>query len=332
MTIPPLAIALADPRGVVKQAQETISITDLVALLEANGLGTSPIVYDAQAVLGSTNVGVNDGDNVNSPLQGIARTGGWNGGTYPYIFQLVAGAATSALLFSLNGRRTMQPQSTAAVDGLWMWRPGLNGVWPIPFHDVFPTGVASMADAAPDPAYIIRALFRKRNAGDSSDCHFFFGATYARILSPARQISRIGLLGDGAGGYRFGSVNCPDGGAAGQNAPGDIDANAFQPAGLVVPGTNWWEAAIKIVPPTPTQGGMWGAYFNGDLVATFNTVTNFPRGYNNGGGPINDDYRDIELGFGVYNDGVAPVVCPCLTPPRVQVTNDHTLPATLELE
>jgi hypothetical protein len=97
-------------------------------------------------------------------------------------------------------------------------------------------------------------------------------------VSPSATIARIGLIGDGAGGYRFGSVNAPDGAAAGENGATDIDANAIQPSGLVAPSTSWFHVKIKLIPPTPTQTGRWGAYLNGVLQATFTTNTNFPRG------------------------------------------------------
>lgn len=307
-----VALASANPPFWGEQTAVPLSV-DLSGGLRLGGGGVGAL-YDARMTLGTANAGINDGDTINQPVGGYVRsnTGDTSGGVINRMFQLPAGAATAAQLQVRNGRRCLNPLSTALVDGLWLWRPWANAQNPLTFSDAWLSGGALGGAIA--PAVSIEAAVRKLNAGDGSDCHFFFGFTYVRILNPSRQIVRLGLLGDGLGGYQFGSVNAPDGGAAGTNAATDVDANAVQPAGLTNAnlGTNWFVAKIRLVPPTPTQTGRWEAYLNGVLVATFATTANFPRGYNPGAGPLDDGYRAIECGFGCYANTAAPVASPLI--------------------
>jgi hypothetical protein len=296
---------------------------DLSGGLRLGAGGALNILYQGLATFGSANSGLNDGDPISGPLVGFAtRT---IDESKP-VFQNQAGATAPMTLHGLNGRRWAQVVCTAGLDGLWMFRPGTNGQNPVQFADAFPPLVAGIGTplTTVSPSVKIEALFRKLNAADTTDCRFFFGFTYVRILQPSRQIVRGGMIGDGTTGYGFGSVNAPDGGAAGANAPGDRDANFVAPAALVAPGTDIWKVGVKLVPPTPTQTGRWGAYLNDVLVATFLTTANFPRGYNNGGGPIDDGYRAIEIGFGHYTDGVA-LAGPLISDPMVTVAFDWSL-------
>lgn len=175
------------------------------------------------------------------------------------------------------------------------FRPyNISGTVPqrIDFRESFGSMVSPALDASvPLPlACSISAYLRKEAGGDSSDARFTFGFCDFAVTAPSATVARNGLIGDGAGGYRFGSVNCPDGAAAGENGPTDIDVNSFQPAGLVAPSTNWFHVRIKMIPPTPTQTGRWGAYLNGVLQATFTSNANFPRG----SGATNRNYANIE--------------------------------------
>src|SRR3990172_958244 len=162
----------------------------------------------------------------------------------------------------------------------------------IDFRDTFGSIVSPALDSSvPLPlACSIAAWLRKEAGGDTSHAKFTFGFADMALVAPSALISRVGLIGDGAGGFRFGSVNCPDGLGEGENGATDIDANSVQPSGLVAPGTNWFHVRIKIVPPTPTQTARWGAYLNGVLQATYTTSTNFPRGSQG----TNRNYANIE--------------------------------------
>ncbi len=124
----------------------------------------------------------------------------------------------------------------------------------------------------------ISAWLRKEASGSATHARVGFGFCDHAVTYPSKEVSRIGLIGDGVTGYRFGSVNCPDGAASGDNAATDIDANSVSPAELVNPAANWFHVEIKLVPPTPTQTGRWYGKLNGVTVATFTTNTNFPRG------------------------------------------------------
>ena len=162
----------------------------------------------------------------------------------------------------------------------------------IDFRDTFGNMVSpTLASSVPLPlAVSMSAYLRKEAGGDSSHAKFTFGFADMALVSPSATIARVGLIGDGAGGYRFGSVNAPDGLGAGENAASDIDANSVQPSGLVAPSTNWFHVRIKMIPPTPTQTARWGAYLNGVLQGTFTSNANFPRGSQ----ATNRNYSNIE--------------------------------------
>lgn len=320
---PGLRLGLADPRGNVYPNLDTITVAELAEALGVSG-GTLNILYQGLATFGTVNTGINDGDNILAPLAGFASRSMQE---TQQIFWSPGGAVTAMTLQGLNGRRWGQIKCGVAQGGLWQFRPGAaNAQNPISFADVFPPLVPGLGTPLTtiSPSVKIEALFRKLNAGDATDCRCFFGFVYTRILSPSAQVTRIGMIGDGALGYGFGSVNCPDGlNGGGANAPGDRDANFVQPAGLVTPGTSIWKVGVKLVPPTPTQTGRWGAYLNDVLVATYTTTVNFPRGLSNPA-PIDDGYRAIEAGFGYLTDGVA-LAGPLISDPMVTVAFDWSL-------
>lgn len=164
------------------------------------------------------------------------------------------------------------------------------------------TGTALDTFGFKTPSWSISALMRKESSGDTTHARVGVGFDDIAVVFPSRRNARIGIHGDGASGFRFGSINCPDGLTGGaDNASTDIDANSVQPAELVSPGANWFKFKIKMVPPTPAQTGRWGAYFNDVLVGTFTLQANFPRGNQ---GVNNDHYRLIQPGFWAYPDPV----------------------------
>lgn len=154
------------------------------------------------------------------------------------------------------------PSVAYAMDFLGTWPPSLE-----------------LAPAVqPFLAASVSAWIRKRVGGDAIGARQFFGFSNAVDQNWSRRIARVGVMGDGAGGFRFGSVNCPAAPAGGvENAQNDIDANSVQPSVLVAPGTNWFHVRVKMIPPTDTIGARFLCFLNGRLAATFANVNNFPR-------------------------------------------------------
>ena len=115
---------------------------------------------------------------------------------------------------------------------------------------------------------------------ETARAFFGFGNVSGSPLGATKTVPRVGLIGDGLLGFRFGSVNCPDG-APGTNGFADIDAGSVQPASLVNPGLKWFHVRIKVFPAQPTgELGTVACYLNEQLVVFYNTVTNLPRGFN----------------------------------------------------
>ena len=151
-------------------------------------------------------------------------------------------------------------------------------------------------DPINEMACSIMGFIRKNAAGDNTSAWFNFGFSDLTVLNGNNTSGpKCGLIGDGAGGFRFGSVNAPDGSAvANPLARNAIDANAVQPAELVAPGANWFHVRIKMVPPVPSNNnvGSWEAYLNNNPtpVARFTTAANFPRGTQN----VSHNYNRVE--------------------------------------
>lgn len=228
----------------------------------------------------------------------------------------------------VDGRRCLSPE------GLINPAPGVGyalrpfGATPaFPQSDIRATYAPTSSSAvnAPTPQSVSwMAWCRKRTGGDSSHSRVTFGFGDLTVTSPSKVQPRCGLIGDGAGGYRFGSVNCPDGAATGDNAAADIDANAVQPAELTNAnlGTNWFHVRIKMIPPTPTAGSKWGAYLNGNLVATFtDTTTNFPRGAQT----TSHDFGRIEAQIVNFGDTGVLIPAPVFYDVRLVIEDDLTL-------
>lgn len=244
--------------------------------------------------------GLNDGDNVGVPVTGVSRFNG-PAAQAASIMTNLAGSAPITLR-TVDGHRCFDFSANGAFNGqslLWVFRPNAAGQ---PLY----VNMGPLAFRTTDPSYLpvpdrdnqgyaleMSAWMRKTLAGDGSDCRFCFGIANNRTLGPSRRTCWAGLIGDGAGGYRFGSVNCPDSfvGGAANNNPGDVDANAVQPPSLVAPGTNWWKARIKVVPPTKTTPGRWAGYYNNGPAIIFDTQANMPRGHQG----VSDNNSLIEL-------------------------------------
>jgi hypothetical protein len=237
--------------------------------------------------------GLNNGDSAGNPIEGVGRGLAGIAGVAK-MFSPLAGSAL-ATIQTLGGRRYLVLNQALAQNVCWAFRPTGGGApWyadvggdTVPPANVagsvlFPATSTPIATVKKPPfgwCTTIQAWCRKIAGGDASDGRVLMGFANNRTTTPSKTISRFGLIGDGLGGYGYGSVNAPDGGAAAVNLPTDHDAGFFQPADLVAPGTNVWHSAIKLVPATPTQPARWGAYHNGVLVKTFADVANFARGH-----------------------------------------------------
>lgn len=195
---------------------------------------------------------------------------------------------------------------------LWLFRPiGIAGnvLTSLDFVPAYPAQIAVPAPSIPAPlAWTIQGRLRKVAAGDATAARQAFGFSIQLNVNPGKEIAQVGLFGDGLLGFRFGSLNCPDGSpVAVQNAANDIDANAVQPAALVNPLALEFGVKIKMIPATPTGGAAAVAcYLNNVLQATFLTNVNWPRSAGGGGAGLPLPYAGIAPFFGIFNnpDGV----------------------------
>ncbi len=287
---PNLRLALANPAGNVEANLDTISLTDLA---DALGLGVSgPILAAARRLVDFTvyiNAGINDGDGLAiANLNAVGINEFLNASpVVPLVVETVGGSMT---LRRLNGRAWWQLNSIAGAGNHTILRvrcfnqPSFRMTW----RDTLRAVAGSLpADTPTGPAVVWQSWMSKANAGDATHSTETFGFADYNTLSPSGAISRAGLIGDGVTGFLYGSVNCPDGLAAGENAPTDRDAGS---AGAFDPGGDPWHSAIKIVPPTASTPGRWAAYHNYALVKIFDTLTNFPRG----GSAVSHDFTMLE--------------------------------------
>ena len=271
------------------------------------------------------NQALNDGDAMASPLGGIRRFHDALPATTTQFMAFTAGGAVTSKRV-LDGRPGIGWFATAGQNTCWVLSPG-GAVHYLDFGapGFMPTTVPVASVFSPPFGLTcsVAAWCRKLAAGDSSSCRMTLGFANNTVVSPSGPVPRCGLLGDGAGGYRYGSVNCPDGLGAGANADNAIDANAVQPADLVAPGANWWHTRIKLVPATPTQPARWGAYHNGILVATFANQANFPRGHQG----TSDAHTRIQASILNFSGDVAALHIPelVLWNVRIVLDDDYTL-------
>jgi hypothetical protein len=153
----------------------------------------------------------------------------------------------------------------------------------LPFRDTFANGGAGMVEASGGPLDLcanFAAWLRKVNNVDPTSARQFFGfeCDASTPLGATATVSRVGLMGDGLVGFRCGSVNCPDGAAAGANGFADVDANSVQPLFLVAPGLKWFHVRVKLIPATADQAGKIAVYVDGRLVFLAFLLANLPRG------------------------------------------------------
>lgn len=168
------------------------------------------------------------------------------------------------------------------------------------FRDTF-NGLEAARPLGEEYATVTQAWIRKGNNTDPVWARQRWGFIHGGVgpLGNDANTPTVGVIGDGNVGFRLGSVNCPDGAAAGATTPGAIDPNSVQPAALVNPGLKWFHVRVKMVPATPTSPAAIGIYLDGALVVTLNTLTNFPRGSL----AVNRDYNEIRASCIVSFDG-----------------------------
>lgn len=198
--------------------------------------------------------------------------------------------ASEVLVVVVNGRRYFAVQPAVGVGNtirIFQQATGafadVRGAVNIPNNRTAPLTL-NTADADPDLAWFHELTIRKDVGTDTPGCGFCFGFTSAssgigQSVYNTGTTPSFGLVGDGAGGFRFGSINAPSGGAA--RVRTYVDANAVQPAVLVNPGTAEFTVGIKFVPAlSASQPARFLCYLNRNLVATFADAANFLLGEN----------------------------------------------------
>lgn len=243
-------------------------------------------------------IGLNNGDAMT--FNGITR----NLSTAPATMGRILAGGTLPTYQNVDQRRAMLIASSNVANCTLVFRPWINGVCSVLGWQNALAQLAGLVSDVPYPgAWSIMAWIRKLAAGSSTHARTTFGFGDNTVLTPSAPIARCGLVGDGLLGFRFGSVGCPDGAAAGDTPAAAIDANFIQPAELVNPGANWFHVKITLFPPTPTAPGKWAAYLNGRLIKVFDQVANLPRG----SAAVNRNYAQVEATiYHLFDAGVIP--------------------------
>lgn len=243
-------------------------------------------------------IGLNNGDAMT--FNGLTRSLG----LAPATMGRILGGGTVPTYQNVDQRRAMLIASSGAANSCLAFRPWFNAPCPVlGFQNAMGQLNGVVSDVPYAGAWSHMGWLRKLVAGSTTHSKTTFGFGDNTILTPSAPIARCGLIGDGALGFRFGSVNCPDGLAGGDNAPGDIDANFIQPAELVNPGANWFHVKVTMFPPTPVAPGKWAAYLNGRLIKVFDLVANLPRGTQ----AVNRNYAQVEATiYHLFDAGVVP--------------------------
>jgi hypothetical protein len=248
------------------------------------GAVASPTFTEFRVIPEGHGAALNSGDPIDF-VTGYARNNSQQSVVANVLFFPLQGNSPDSPLFRfIDGRPVLSIEvSLINHHTSLVFRPfAVGGRYPLDFFGTFhnTSGVIGTGTGKPPSplATSISAWLRKQVGGDSSSARFTFGFADNTVVYSSLPVARIGLIGDGAGGYRYGSVNCPDGINGTANGDTDIDAGSIQPADLVAPSTNWWHTRIKIVPATPTSAAKWGVYHNGTLLQTFVNTANFPRG------------------------------------------------------
>lgn len=191
-----------------------------------------------------------------------------------------------------------------------------------------------LAAGNPGPvAYELYITLKKINAGDIPTNRMWFGALNVTDVTNlfARRACMCGLMGDGGGGFQFGSVNTP----TADNNPADngqstvVVGPTVNPPELANPGTNAFGIKIKVVPPVPgVSGGQIACYFPASTRrALYTNTVNFPRNSVSNIDVTNADYFGVQLGFAVFPNPDNVTVDPGIfwRDLRVKITQDTSV-------
>lgn len=325
-SLPPLRIAIADPSGNIDTNLDTISLAELADLL---GLTTPQ-----------------DTEWVTEPGYGQGSIGAqWNG--FAYLQGALPSVPNSAAPWTLfgtfptvvkSGRQEnwLQVKPTAVSASISIFRPVVGQVESLDFFDTASTTITGTTGGHLPRAYQFSAEIAKINAGDVIFPRFWFGfcnITDAAGNGFARRSCMIGLIGDGAGGFQFASVNCPNG----SNAPGDpsmqcLVTDATQPSVLVTPGASAFYVTIKMVPPIPgVSGGQVACYLGSTRVALVTNANFFPQRSVSSIDVTNSQYFGIQPAIAEYpnQDGITVDAGVLLRDIRYKVTSNLDVGATL---
>lgn len=206
-----------------------------------------------------------------------------------------------------------------------IWRPILNGLHSWGWAETQPAtaGNALAPNITRAPAIAISAWVRKKAAGNATDAKRGIAFGNNIVMAPSRGVPMTGFFGDGSLGFRFGSINCPDGAAAGEIAVNQIDANSVQPPELVNPGVAWMHVKIKMIPPTVGVTGRIACYLNGQLKVVYASLTNLPRGA--GGVVAGREFSGVEPGIYAYADAARAITGFMVWDARVTLMDDWTV-------
>lgn len=239
--------------------------------------------------------------------------GGWNAGnlTNPWII-----LGNQAPFFRvINDLQVLDVFSIAGAIGAQecaqVFRGGLNNTgWGLEFAYNYPPILESAPGVEKQLACSVQAWMRKRLAGDATHSAQFIGFVNNNgDLNRSSRVARIGLMGDGVQGFRFGSLNCPNAVANGglDNVQAAIDAGSFQPNVLVNPAALWFHIRVKMIPAIEGQTGRVGCYLNGRLVKTFPLAANMPRTSLSGIDVSGAEYWPLTPCFAMFGNGGAAV-------------------------
>ena len=328
-TVPPLRIPLCDASGNIRTNADSLSLADLAALLGLN----VPQDFEWVAEPGYGQPQIDVAWNGFSYLQGSLPSGPTLGavwtlfGTFPKVTK--AGRQE-------NWLKVLTGAASACMN---IFRPITGQVEMLDFFDTLsPTISAGVSSTVRIPrAYQISAEISKVLAGDVIFPRFWFGfcnITDAAGNGFARRSNMIGLVGDGAGGFQFASVNCP----TASNNPGDpsmacIVSNATQPGSLVTPGTSGFWVTIKMVPPVPgVSNGQVASYLGNTRVALVSLPAAFPQFSVSSIDVANAQYFGIQPAIVQYpnQDGVTIDPGVLLRDIRYKVTSNLDVGATLQ--
>lgn len=220
------------------------------------------------------------------------------GGALPALGPAVAtgGGGIAPVRAQADGRRVWQLVPTLANGSDMEWR-GLTAAGAATeqlasMRETPPNFLEAVAEAGNAYAYVTQAWLRKNNNVNPCWSRQRFGIAYAGVgyqVNAEGFSSHVGVIGDGANGFRCGSINCPDGTAVANNSAGAADPGFIQPAALLNPGLSWFHVKVKLVPATPNAPPAVGIYLDGKLIVSYFTNAHFPRGSS----AVNRDYLNV---------------------------------------